>query len=69
MFKTVKYENHGWVFPNTNGVVVKCGGPALCSQCKLEEKIGKPFIEWGKEECIKYEEYIKELKNNVNIAI
>lgn len=29
-------SGHGWVTPNPNGVVARCGGPAICSECALE---------------------------------
>lgn len=27
---------HGHVRPNPNGMVARCGGPALCKECALE---------------------------------
>lgn len=30
---------HGHVVPNPNGLVARCGGPALCSHCRLEERV------------------------------
>jgi hypothetical protein len=30
---TMRGCGHGWVFRNANGVVARCGGPALCSAC------------------------------------
>ena len=27
---------HGWVIPNPTGMKARCGGPALCSECKAE---------------------------------
>lgn len=29
-------SGHGWVTPKPNGLKAKCGGPALCSACRLE---------------------------------
>lgn len=28
---------HGWVHKNPNGVVAKCGGPAICKDCMRDE--------------------------------
>lgn len=30
-------SNHGWVTPNQNGVVARCGGPGMCEQCRKEK--------------------------------
>lgn len=30
------FEPHGHVTPRPDGVVARCGGPALCSQCRFE---------------------------------
>lgn len=27
---------HGWVTPNADGSVARCGGPRLCRECALE---------------------------------
>lgn len=27
---------HGWVTPNANGVVARCGGPKMCAVCQAE---------------------------------
>lgn len=32
-------HGHGHVFPNANGAVARCGGPALCRDCSLEQDI------------------------------
>lgn len=29
-------SGHGWVIPNKNGGVARCGGPAFCPECALE---------------------------------
>lgn len=29
---------HGWVIPNPNGAVARCGGPGLCGQCAIEKR-------------------------------
>jgi hypothetical protein len=31
-------SGHGWVIPNKDGTFARCGGPAICSACALEEK-------------------------------
>jgi hypothetical protein len=28
---------HGWVNPRSNGAHARCGGPAMCTGCALEE--------------------------------
>lgn len=28
--------NHGHVTPRPDGMVARCGGPAICAQCALE---------------------------------
>jgi hypothetical protein len=29
-------SGHGWVYPNKDGSVARCGGPGLCMECSLE---------------------------------
>jgi hypothetical protein len=48
--------NHGWVKPNPSGLVARCGGPALCSQCSRELS----FL--SHEEQIKYWEKVRKEK-------
>lgn len=31
-------QRHGWVVPLPGGVKARCGGPALCAQCRREKK-------------------------------
>ena len=31
-------SGHGHVIPNKNGMLARCGGPAICSVCKAEMK-------------------------------
>lgn len=33
----LKKQGHGWVVPNANGTVAKCGGPSLCRTCQEEQ--------------------------------
>jgi hypothetical protein len=33
-------SGHGWVTPNADGSVARCGGPGLCPQCSVEA--GRP---------------------------
>lgn len=28
---------HGWVHPRPDGIVAKCGGPSICSECAREK--------------------------------
>lgn len=30
--------SHGWIKPNKNGMVARCGGPFICSICQQEFK-------------------------------
>lgn len=32
----IPHSGHGWVFLNKSGVVVKCGGPAICTKCQTD---------------------------------
>lgn len=29
-------SGHGWVRPNPNGMKARCGGPAICPECRAE---------------------------------
>lgn len=29
-------QSHGHVTPNANGLVARCGGPAICAHCQFE---------------------------------
>ena len=35
---TVRRSGHGWVIPRPDGAHNRCGGPAICGQCKAEAK-------------------------------
>lgn len=35
----VAKNSHGHVIPNPDGLRARCGGPALCPDCKLHENI------------------------------
>jgi hypothetical protein len=28
---------HGWVHKNPDGVVARCGGPGICTQCSMDQ--------------------------------
>lgn len=30
--------SHGHVFPRSDGVRARCGGPALCAHCRVEQE-------------------------------
>lgn len=34
-------SGHGWVTPNPDGSVARCGGPGLCPECRAEEQAVK----------------------------
>lgn len=36
MSRTFEHNRHGWVIPNENGNVAKCGGPAACESCRAD---------------------------------
>ena len=34
-------SGHGHVIKNPNGILARCGGPALCSVCREEQRLGR----------------------------
>jgi hypothetical protein len=32
-------DGHGWVIPRQDGTKARCGGPAICDDCKSELRI------------------------------
>lgn len=36
MSNIYQHCGHGHVYPNPGGIVVRCGGPALCSKCEAD---------------------------------
>ncbi len=38
-------SGHGWVLPNANGARARCGGPALCPECRRDHEVvyGQPY--------------------------
>lgn len=41
LFNFLEDNSHGHVFKRDDGLLARCGGPALCSGCKLELEILK----------------------------
>ena len=36
--KPTPAQGHGWVHPLPSGAKARCGGPAICRQCQLEQE-------------------------------
>jgi hypothetical protein len=34
----IQAQGHGWVRPLPSGAKARCGGPAICRQCQLEQE-------------------------------
>jgi hypothetical protein len=41
--KPTPAQGHGWVRPLPSGAKARCGGPAICRQCQLEQE-GIPAV-------------------------
>jgi hypothetical protein len=39
MDRSFTHNGHGWVIPNENGNLAKCGGPAICQSCRKDAEL------------------------------
>lgn len=39
MDRSFVHNKHGWVIPNENGNLAKCGGPAICQSCRKDAEL------------------------------
>ncbi len=42
-----KYSGHGWVIKREGGAVARCGGPNICTGCKMESAIVEAMKVYG----------------------